>query len=930
MTQTRSSLRLLSPLLLCLAGQPAFAQPAEQRAAAAAARGDLRAAQIEWRNAARQNPGSNAARLALAQASLEIGDGETAEREARAALQQGADPATAMALLMRAYLVGGRHDALLQAFPEIQPDPGGQVAAGRAMALLALGQPEAARLAVQAALLSAPEGAEASLAAAALAQAEGDRAGAERLLDRLLTREPRQVEALIRKGSLLFSRNEPTEALARFDAALAVTPGQVSALLRRAEALIALRQPARATQDLDAALAVVPSSAAGLYLRAVVAAGVEDWVGMDRALQRMGPMLGSFPDGFLLLALAKRGVGQLAQAEDAARRHLARRPEDPRGAKLVAAFDLQANRPGDAALVLGQLAARGGADAEALDLLGQLHGTAGRRRDAMEAFSAAAALAPRDPAIAARVAAAHLAVGDLPAMVRAAETALSLNPLAGGMRELLAFAALYRGDLAEVSAELARMTPEARRGEAARVLEASALIMQINLAPAREILNEVLATSPQSVSARLGLARVARLEGRAEEVEALLGQVLRIDPANIEATSQLLGAMGPDAPRSAQALAVLRASQAAAPQNIELAARFAQALILTGAPDQAVAVLTQGAIGATQEVNLEIERAEAFAAMGDLPAAQAASRTALAMEPRAQRARRQLAALLFRSGDVPGAEATLVQGLRLTPSDPALLQGLAALIREARGMDAAMEFAARMAADPIAQPAGAALRGDLLLAADQPAEAARAYAAAQAGQPSAYLALRVAGALRRANQPEPSAAVLRDWLERRPDHNEAVMMLSQLDIEAGRLNDAERRLEALLERRPDDSVALNNLAWLLRLRDDPAAHQRARRLAERAYFLAPGADVADTLGWILARDGHPAEAVLLLRQSAQLRPRDAVEPAAAYRLAYALNAKGERAEALAVLTRVLDMTPPPNFPERPAAMQLLAELRARP
>lgn len=915
---------LIAPLLMAL---PAQAQPAEQRAAAAAARGDLRAAQIEWRNAVRQNPGSNAARLALAEASLEIGDGETAEREARAALQQGADPASATALLLRAYLVTGRHDALLQDFPEIEPDPGGQVGAARGMALLALGQLEPARAAIEASLRSAPQGAAPNLAAAALAQAEGDRTTAELLVDRLLAREPRLVEALIRKGALLFARGEPAEALLRFDAALAVTPGHVPTLLRRAEARLALGQTQAATQDLDAALLIVPNSVAGHYLRAVVAGQARDWAGMDRALQRVGPMLGSFPDGFLLLATAKRGTGQMAQAEDAARRHLARHPADPRGAKLVAAFDLQANRPADAALVLTQLAARGGADAEVLDLLGQLHAAAGRRREAVAAFKGASALAPQDAAIHARLAAAELSVGDLGGMVRAAQAALALNPATPGMREFLAFAALYRGDLAGVREELARLTVEERRGEAARILEASALIMQINLRPARALLGEVLAASPGSVAARLGLVRIARLEGQDEEAETLLAETLRLDPANAEATGQLLDMIRQGGPRGTRALGILRASQAAAPGNPALGIRLAQALVLVGEAGEAVALLSQGPLGALDDAGALTERAEALAAQGDFAAAEAASRAALAMEPRALRARRQLAALQFRAGDPAGAEATLLQGLREDPADPALLQGLATLVRQARGLDGALELADRMAREPTAQPAGAALRGDLLLAVNRPADAARAYAAAHAERPSSYLALRHASALRAAGQPEPSAAALRAWLERMPDDNEAAMMLSQLDLEAGRLAAAEQRLEALLERRPDDAMALNNLAWLLGQKEDPAAWRRARGLAERGYYLAPGADVADTLGWILARDGHPAEAVLLLRHAARLRPATAREPGAAYRLAFALNASGARAEALAVLAPALEANPAPSFPERPAALLLLAELR---
>ncbi|MCS6855809.1 MAG: hypothetical protein NZ523_13800, partial [Elioraea sp.] len=66
-----------------LLAAPASANP--ERARAAEARGDLRAAQIEWRNAVRANPNDPQLRAALARISLALGDGDTAEKEARAA-----------------------------------------------------------------------------------------------------------------------------------------------------------------------------------------------------------------------------------------------------------------------------------------------------------------------------------------------------------------------------------------------------------------------------------------------------------------------------------------------------------------------------------------------------------------------------------------------------------------------------------------------------------------------------------------------------------------------------------------------------------------------------------------------------------------------------------------------------------------------------
>ena len=61
-----------------LLATPAFASM--ERARQAQARGDLRAAQIELRNAVRTSPNSAEARAALAQASIDVGDFDTAER----------------------------------------------------------------------------------------------------------------------------------------------------------------------------------------------------------------------------------------------------------------------------------------------------------------------------------------------------------------------------------------------------------------------------------------------------------------------------------------------------------------------------------------------------------------------------------------------------------------------------------------------------------------------------------------------------------------------------------------------------------------------------------------------------------------------------------------------------------------------------------
>jgi Flp pilus assembly protein TadD len=71
-------------------------------------------------------------------------------------------------------------------------------------------------------------------------------------------------------------------------------------------------------------------------------------------------------------------------------------------------------------------------------------------------------------------------------------------------------------------------------------------------------------------------------------------------------------------------------------------------------------------------------------------------------------------------------------------------------------------------------------------------------------------------------------------------------------------------LTRLVHTRPDDPAALNALGYTLadHSRDLP----RARRLIERAHAAAPkNAAILDSLGWVLFRQGHSAEAESFLR-----------------------------------------------------------------
>jgi tetratricopeptide (TPR) repeat protein len=97
-----------------------------------------------------------------------------------------------------------------------------------------------------------------------------------------------------------------------------------------------------------------------------------------------------------------------------------------------------------------------------------------------------------------------------------------------------------------------------------------------------------------------------------------------------------------------------------------------------------------------------------------------------------------------------------------------------------------------------------------------------------------------------------------------PDNVDLRYAIASVYEEDGRVSDALRELNSLLHARPDDPAARNALGYTLA--DHSRELKRARKLIESAHAAAPkNAAILDSLGWVLFRQGHPAEAESYLR-----------------------------------------------------------------
>ena len=107
-------------------------------------------------------------------------------------------------------------------------------------------------------------------------------------------------------------------------------------------------------------------------------------------------------------------------------------------------------------------------------------------------------------------------------------------------------------------------------------------------------------------------------------------------------------------------------------------------------------------------------------------------------------------------------------------------------------------------------------------------------------------------------------AVLEQARRDYPDSVDLRYAIASTYEEQGQVAPALRELTDLLQARPDDPAAQNALGYTLA--DHSRELSRARKLIESAYAAAPkNAAILDSLGWVLYRQGHTADAESYLR-----------------------------------------------------------------
>ncbi len=135
---------------------------------------------------------------------------------------------------------------------------------------------------------------------------------------------------------------------------------------------------------------------------------------------------------------------------------------------------------------------------------------------------------------------------------------------------------------------------------------------------------------------------------------------------------------------------------------------------------------------------------------------------------------------------------------------------------------------------------------------------------------------------------------------------EAVVLASNLGvirIRQGRFDEAEGLFRGLLASNPNNVDALNNLAWLLALRDQSNIKEALELIEHAIDVQGPASSLVDTLGVVCIRDGQLDRAIQEL--TGALGP-DPGNSSLARHLAWAYQARGRTDEAKSVFRKAVD------------------------
>jgi len=908
---------LASPLAGC--GSNLTPEESIAKAKELIAKGELQPAKIELFNAVQKNPASMEGRWLLAKVAIELGDGASAEKEVRKAIEFGQTRQAAQPLLVKAILLQGDVERVLKETASVPEDMANAnkatVLALRGQALILQGKSDLAKPMLENALRIEPNSVEALIGMTALHAFKREYDEARRWADLAIKAEPTSPDAWSAQGDLALAQGNQTKAEEAFGNAVKYRRFASLDNAKRALIRVQLKKFQEAEKDIDAL------NKAGLgkhpYVSYVAGQMFFAQKQYPQAVESFEACQAIEPNNRLnnlYLTVSYHILGQQEKALALAKRLSAEAPRSSTVKQLLGDIQISRKEYDAAQATLQSALANAPQDANLLEMLTNVALMKGDSAKGLEYASRLATLTPTSSAAQALLMRARLIAGqslgekhDAPASGDAFNTELLLT--LETLRNKQPAAALERAK------KLHALHPD--KADPLNLM-AAAYLMQGQPDKAKTELERSLKINPNEASATLNLARIEISKRNMKRARDLLAPLVKAQPGNEEA-ALLLVAVEDRLGNAAAGIPLLEQVVQRNPNALAARKTLAIEYLRTG-KTQNVLTLTQGLSDAQfmlQPTLLEL-RGKALMQANDANSARKIFEQWTKLAPESAAAHFYYSDSLARNGDLAAARAGLERAIKLNPRYLPARVGEVKMLVQGKQLDKAQKALLKLRQDFGERVEVLGIDGWFALGTDNFGGAEKSLAAALKKKPDSETAILLIRALWGQKKHDQALQIMQGWLKTHPDDLAMHMHMAGAYLSLNRNEDARAAYAKIVERYPNHVPSLNNLAWL---GQDKDLNQSIKH-ALHAQSIAPKDPfVKDTLGMLMLKRGDAAGALALLREATDLAPAD---PQIQLHYAQLLVKQQRNTEAQKVLQNLVKKSP--QAPQAKEAKSLLDSL----
>lgn len=749
------------------------------------------------------------------------------------------------------------------------------------------------------------------------ASSRGDWGAVRQQLQKVFEVDPSYAPAWSLQGDIELQSLNLTLAEQAYTKAINSSKLRLEDHYKRALVRLQMEDLEGATKDIDFLVKRAPKSPSTHYVQGIIHmrnGNIKDAITAFDIAQNNEDR---FPMSLFYLATAHNMEGNFGQAEDFAYRFLAIAPDNEAGRKLLAAMKLQQGEYVESEALIRPVIEKNGEDINALNVLASALLKQGKTKEGVDLLAKMAELEPDSPEAMTKLGAGLLASGDTSGGLEHIEAALKLDPSYEQAGLVLVSALIKQKDFdaaIKVVDEFEQKNPDSA---AHHVLRGQVYMAAKRVDDAKAAFEQALVVAPGDPVVSQNLAFLAIRDKNFDLARSYYLKVIDHLPNYLPAILRL-AALADIQGDTQEMVKQLEQAKDAHPQEVQPRVMLARYYLTQGKPEQVpilIGELDQSLKNQPDVLNViglsHLQRKEFLDAKAIFQKLSTQRRDA--PQPHHNTGLSYLGL-----GEKVKAEQEFEKALEISPSylQPRIELVRLLLLRKERGkavenLSILKELAPENAEVLQLDAARARLDGNQK-------EALSLSAVAFEKSPTTRNMLVLAQQNWAMGQKQEAQNILESWLKEHPKDVLARLELADMYLGKGEEAKASDEYVQVLELHKDNTLALNNLAWLLRDKKP----KQALKYAQQAVDQSQQSPLAmDTLAVVLLKNNEEVKAQRTIERALKKLPDN---PSIKYHSAMINAAAGDKTKAKKYLTELLSGKA--IFPEREEAEALLKTL----